>query len=106
MLELNFFVILAQLINFGILYGIFKYFIADKLNERIKQRKRQLEKLDTAEEHYEQKIRLAETQKEELLIQARKTANDLRKESESLAKEKAAVIIKKANGDALAILEG
>ena len=105
MLELNYSIIIAQLINFGILYGIFKYFIADKLNARIAQRKQQLEKLRKAEEHYDEKMALAEENKKRMLEETRMTTSELMRESEAIAKQKASDIFAKANSDALAILE-
>ncbi len=105
MLEFNPYVLLAQLINFAILYGIFKYFIADKLNAKITLRREQLKKLELAEAHYEEKMKLAESQREELLQKARKTTKQLMEESESIAKQKAQDIILKANSDAMSILE-
>lgn len=106
MLELNIFVVIAQLINFGILYGIFKFFIADKLNAKIEERKSQLEKLRKAEQHYEEKMTLAENQKQDMLKELRKTTKELMDESEYIAKRKAEDIIVKANASALAILDG
>ena len=106
MLELDVFIVLAQLINFWILYYIFKVFVADKLSQKIKQREEQLAKLKTADEHYEQKMSLAKQQKEALLKEARQTTSTLMKESEVIAREKADVIMKKAHNDAIAILDG
>lgn len=105
MLQIDFFVVLAQAVNFGILFYIFKHFIADKMNERIAQRKKDLEKLKKADEHYEQKMALAAQQKEEMVQAARETTSALMKESEIIAREKAAAIIVKAKQDALAVLE-
>jgi len=106
MLQLDIFVILAQLINFGILYGIFKYTIADKLSAKISEREAQLEKLKRADEHYEQKMQLAETQRDEMMQEAKKTSRNLMRESEILANAKAKAIKTKAKAEALAILDG
>lgn len=106
MLQLDIFIVLAQLVNFWILYGIFKYTIADKLSAKIKEREAQLEKLKRADEHYEQKILLAEQQREEMMKHAKKTSRNLMKESEILANAKADAIKAKAKSEALAILDG
>lgn len=106
MIQLDIFIVLAQLINFGILYYIFKYFVADKLSDKIKQRQIQLEKLEKADEHYEEKMKLAQEQRQKLLSEAKKTSRDLMKESEILARAKADAIKKKAKSEALAILDG
>lgn len=105
MLQLDVFVVLAQLINFWILYYIFKTFVADKLNAKMLEREAQLEKLNSAEEHYEQKMSLAKQQKEEMIDQARKTTATLMKESEIISREKASKIIDKAHREALAVLD-
>lgn len=106
MLQLDVFVLLAQLINFWILYYIFKTFVAGKLNAKLEERQKQLEKLEKAQEHYEQKMALAQQQKDEMIEEARHTTSALMKESEVIAKEKADTIIKKANAQAIAILDG
>lgn len=106
MLEFNYSIILAQLINFGILYGVFKYFIADILNQRITERKEQLQKLRKAEEHYDEKMKLAEEQKQAMMKETRKTTKELMQEAEDIAKKKAQAIIARANSDVLAILDG
>jgi len=106
MLQLDIFILLAQIVNFWILYYIFKSFIADKLNAKIQEREKQLEKLKTAEEHYEQKMSLAAQQKDEMIEEARKTTATLMRESEVISHEKAQKIIKKANREALSILDG
>lgn len=106
MLELDIFVVLAQLINFWILYYIFKSFVADKLNAKIKLREEQLAKLEKADEHYEEKMKLAEEERKKLVENARKTSRSLMKESEIVAKAKAEAIMQKAHNDALAVLDG
>lgn len=88
------------------MYYIFKTFVAKKLNDKMQQRREQLEKLEKAEEHYEQKMSLAKQQKEEMIDAARQTTATLMKESEIIAHEKAEIIIKKANKEALAVLDG
>jgi F0F1-type ATP synthase membrane subunit b/b' len=103
--EIDIYIVLAQIINFGILLAVFHYFIGKKLTQNIEQRKIQLEKLRTAEEHYEQKMSLARQQKQELLDAARKTTAELMRESESIANQKAKNIIYNANKQALSILD-
>ena len=105
MLQIDLFIVLAQLINFGILFAIFKVFVAETFNAKMHQRKEQLERLAKADEHYEQKMSLARQQKHELLAQTRQTTAVLMRESEKIAVEKANIIIAKANRDATAILD-
>lgn len=106
MIQIDIFIVLAQLVNFWILYYIFKTFVADKLSVKIKQREEQLEKLERAEEHYKEKMELAEKERQEMVENARKTSRDLMKESEIVAKAKADAIMQQAHADALAVLDG
>lgn len=106
MLQIDLFIVLAQLINFWILFAIFKVFIAETFNAKMEQRKQQLKKLAQADEHYEQKMSLARQQKHEMLNETRQTTAALMRESEKIAIEKANIIIAKANRDATAILDG
>ena len=69
------------------------------------ERQKQLEKLAKADEHYEEKMRLAETQREEMIKNAKKTSRTLMKESEMLANARAKAIKAKAKAEALAILD-
>lgn len=105
MLQIDVFILLAQLINFWILYYIFKTFVAKKLNERMQERKEQLEKLKKAEEHYEEKMLLAEKERQEIMDNARNTSRSLLEESRILAKAKADAIMKQAHAWAMAVLE-
>ena len=105
-MQIDIFILLAQIINFGILLYVFQTFIAKKLNTRLEERRAQLKKLETAEDHYNQKMSLAKQQKEAMLAKARQTTSALMKESEVIAKEKAQKIIAKANLTTKAILDG
>jgi F0F1-type ATP synthase membrane subunit b/b' len=69
------------------------------------QRALQLEKLKKADEHYEEKMKLAEQERIEIIESARKTSRDLMKESEILAKAKAEAIMIQAHDGAMATLE-
>lgn len=104
--EIDIYIVIAQVINFWILLAIFHYAIGKKLTVKITQRRAQLEKLKTAEEHYEQKMSLAVQQKWEMIDAARHTTAILMKESEVITREKAHKIIEKAHREALAVLDG
>lgn len=106
MLELHYGLLLAQVINFGIIYYIFHRFIGKKLTAWIAKRQAELEKLRLAEEHYKQKMELAEREKEALLEAAKKSSEQLLEESHKIAKLKAEAIIQEAHDNALATIEG
>jgi len=80
--------------------------IGKKLAIQVELRREQLKKLQLAEEHYTEKMTLAEKEKQELLDQARSTSRDLMKESEILAQAKAEALMKEANYRVFAIIEG
>lgn len=105
MLQIDIFILLAQLLNFWILYYIFKTFIAEKISLKLEERKEQLQKLKIADEHYAEKMELADKQGKEIMETARKTSRSLMKESEIIAKATAEAIMKKAHSDALAVLD-
>lgn len=104
--EIDVYIVLAQAINFGILMLLFHIFVSKKLSKKIEERKIHLEKLATADIHYEKKISLAKQEKEEMLLRARETSHNLMKESESIAKHKSNEIIRVAHAKAISILEG
>ena len=104
--EIDIYILIAQIINFWVLLAIFHFAIWKKMNASIQKRRADLEKLNKAEEHYEQKMSLARQQKEEMINAARQTTATLMKESEIISNEKAARIMKQAHSDALAVLNG
>lgn len=106
MIQIDFFVLLAQILNFAILYAIFKFFIADKLNTALEERKLQLEKLKNADAFYQSQVELAKQYKQELLTQAQQTNKELRAQSEQVAKKRAQEIIVQAKSRALSVLDG
>lgn len=106
MLQIDIFILLAQLVNFWILYYIFKSFVATPLSLRMKEREKQLKKLELADEHYKEKMDLAEKQRVEIASEAQKASRNLMKESEILANAKADAIREKAHAEAIAILDG
>lgn len=97
--------IFAQLFNFLILFFLFKYFLAERLYITIQQRKQQVQKLELAEVQYQEKMTLAETQKQTLLQEAKVTSRVLMEESQSIAQSKADTLIAEANSKVVAILE-
>jgi len=87
------------------LYYIFKTFIADKLSAKLIERETQLKKLKAADEHYKEKMRLAERQRDEMIDGARQTTSALMRESELVAQAKADAIILQAKEESLAALD-
>lgn len=99
-------VIFAQIINFWILFYIFKRFIADRLNKAILERRVLLKKLAEADREYEEKIAAAKAEESQILKNARIDANDMLVDAKDLADQKASLIMAKAKKDIDAIMEG
>lgn len=103
--ELDFPIILAQIINISIIFLIFKKFVADHLNEKLSERKSHLKKLEEADSYYAKKIEEADKEKQELMKKAKVEANSFLSQSENIANRKAEEIIKKANKNVIYIIE-
>jgi len=99
-------VIFAQIINFWILFYIFKRFIADRLNKAILERRVLLKKLAEADREYEEKIAAAKAEESQILKNARIDANAMLVDAKDLADQKASLIMAKAKKDIDAIMEG
>jgi F0F1-type ATP synthase membrane subunit b/b' len=70
------------------------------------EREEQLKKLERADKHYDEKMKLAEKERKEMVDNARKTSRSLMKESEIVARAKSDAIMAKAHDDALSVLDG
>lgn len=104
-MELNIYLILAQIINFWILFFIFKKFLWDKLIVLIKERRTELEKLWNVETNV--KIRMDEVENEatKLLEEARDKAHGIEKSAEEFSKQNTSITLEKAEKEAKYILE-
>ena len=103
--NLDFGIIIAQVINLCILFYMFKKFIADRLNIIIGERRALIKKLDEADERYAQRIADANAEEEKILSGARANANDMMIDAKTLADQKAKLIMQKAKSDIDAIME-
>ena len=106
MIQVDVFVVLAQVLNILILFGVFSYFFGKKFSQAVETRKKQLKKLEKAQEHYNELLALAESQKQAMLEEAQKTSRSLMTESERIAQAKAEALMKEANARVFAIIEG
>ena len=106
MIQVDIFVVLAQVLNILILFGVFYYFFGKKFSQAVETRKKQLKKLEKAQEHYNELLELAESQKQAMLEEAQKTSRSLMTESERIAQAKAEALMKEANARVFAIIEG
>lgn len=91
--DLNLGIILAQLINFGIVFFIFKKFLWDKIVDGIIQRKKMLENVADAEKTSKLQMQKALDEAEEIIANAKKKAQELESKSNDLSKKQANEII-------------
>lgn len=103
--DIKFGLIVAQLINFWILFFLFKKFLADKLITAIKERKQFLEASNKAEDEAKQKIDEAVIQSEKIIDEARKKASEIESYAEEISKSNAAKAMEKAEKEAEHILQ-
>lgn len=105
MFDLDISIVIAQIINFLILFVIFKKFIADYLNDAITKREEELEKINNSHLYYEQKVKEANIQSEEIMTEAKQKADSFMAGSEKLAKNQIEELLEKANREAMYIIE-
>lgn len=92
--------IIAAMINFGVLFFIFKHFLWKKLAEAIEERKKHLKASSEAEDIAEKKLEAAEKEVEEILDKARSKAGEIEKSAEELSKNNTAKSVKQAEKEA------
>lgn len=98
--DLKIWIIIAQLINFWILFWIFKHFLGDKLASAIATRREQVESFDNTEKELAEKIEAAEAESKKILDDARNQANNITSDATELAKKSKEKIIAEAQMEA------
>lgn len=90
--------IIAWIINFWILFFLFKYALWDTIIKEVEKRKEMLNKLKSADEEYKRMIEFAKKESDTIISKAEKTKNDLIHEAHLIAEDEKKKIIK--NGEA------
>ena len=85
--ELNLWLVLAQIINFWILLFIFKHFLGEKIVKAIEERRGYLSSFDDAEVQLKEKLEKADKDAADLVNQARKQANEIESNADTIAKK-------------------
>jgi F-type H+-transporting ATPase subunit b len=88
--------VIAQIINFAIIFGLFSKFAAKPLANAIEDRRSLLEKLKHADQAFNQKIQEAEKEAETIIAEANKTKESIINEAGILANKKQREIIAEA----------
>ncbi len=97
--------IIAAMINFAILFFVFKHFLWKKLSEAIEERRKHLKASAEAEDIAKAKLEEAEWQVKNILDEARNNASKIEKTAEELSKQNTAKALERASKDAEYILE-
>jgi F-type H+-transporting ATPase subunit b len=102
--------LLAQIVNFGILFGLL-YLVAykpimrmlDERSRKVEESMRQTEYIkeqaDHAEEDYEKRIDAASKEGQEVIARAMRTGEDVRQQAQQDAKEEAEALIARARAE-------
>ncbi len=85
--DLNISVIIAQLVNFSILFYIFYHFLGKTIVKTIEERRTKLENLDNSDSVVREKIEAAEKEAEEILEASRAQALEIQQKAEELSKK-------------------
>lgn len=105
MFEIDLWLVLAQIVNFLIIFFIFKKFVSDSMSDLVEERKKLLDKLYKANIYYDNKVVEADTKSKQIIEKAHIDAKELLEESKQIASEKTNEMIKKANNEVKYILE-
>lgn len=96
-MEISISSLIAQVINFGIMFFIFSKFAARPLSAQIEQRRKLIEKIKKADELYKQKIDEAEETAQDMIFQSMKQKEKIITEWESIALKQQVEIVQEAN---------
>lgn len=85
--DLSLSIIIAQIINFWIVFFIFYYFLWSKIVKVIEERRNKLESLDNSDSVVKEKIETAETEASEILEKARSEALAVQHNADEISKK-------------------
>lgn len=103
--NLNLSVIVAQIINFLILFFLFKHFLWEKIVKAIEDRRAKLEALENSDELAKEKISDAEAEAKKIKDEARKAAQELQQKNDELIKRNTEIKLSEADKKAQAIID-
>lgn len=103
--DLNLSVVIAQIINFWIVFFIFYHFLWDKIVKIIEERRVQLTNLDNSDAVVREKIEAAEKEAGEIVDSSRTQALEIQNNAEELSKKNTKQKVDEADAKATAIVE-
>jgi len=98
-------VIVAQIINFWIIFFIFKYFLWDKIISAIEERRKKLEALNNSDDEVKKKLEEAESEAKKIKEEARKNALELQQKNDELIKKNTEIKLSEADKKAESIVD-
>lgn len=98
--DLKLWLVLSQILNFWIIFFIFKYFLWEKIVKILEERRKHIQASDNAEEEAKATLEEAEQEKEGILEAARKKANEIEQNAENLAKQNSKKALEKSEKEA------
>lgn len=105
MFEIDSWLVVAQIINFSILFFIFKKFVSDSMIDLVEERKKLLDRLYKADSIYDEKVKSAEIKSEQIIQEAHKNAKQFYEQSKEITSQTVQSLIEKANNEVKYILE-
>ncbi len=104
-MDIQLWAVVAQLLNFAVLVGIFYYFLGSKITAFIEERRNMMNETANAEEAAKLKLEEAEKEKEEILKQAREHATEIEANAEELAKQNSKKLLDKTEQESQYMLD-
>lgn len=98
--DLSIWAIIASLINFWIVFFVFKYFLWEKIVSIIEERRKNIKASEDAENIAKEKIEQAQKEVETMLNTARSKALEIEQRAEELSKQNSNKIIERAEQEA------
>ncbi len=85
--DLKLWLVISQIINFWVIFFVFKHFLWAKIVKILEERRKHIEASSNAEEEAKAKLEEAEAEKESILNDARLKAAEIEENAENLAKQ-------------------
>lgn len=92
--------IIAQLINFWILFFLFKHFLGKKIVDAIEERRDNIKASQAAEEEAQTKMEETQAEADKILAEARIKAGEIEKYATEISKQNTQRALEKANSEA------
>lgn len=103
--DLNISIILAQFINFWIIFFIFYHFLGKTIVKTIEQRRQKIENIDNSDDLVKEKMDTAEAEAKALIEEAKIKASEIQNNASEISKKDTARKIKEAEEKAQAIID-